>query len=47
MQRPSAGVLEKVAEEVAIEAGEDEPLRTPRRAGDDVDILGAQALLAD
>ena len=47
MHRPSAGLLEEFAEEVTIEAGEDEPLRAPRRAGHDVDILGAEALLAD
>ena len=47
MHWPSAGLLEEFAEEVAIEPGENEPLCAPRRAGDDVDILGTQALLAD
>ena len=47
MHRPSAGLLEEFAEEVAIEAGEHEPLRAARGAGDDIDILGAKALLAD
>ena len=47
MHRPSAGLLQELAKEIAIEASEDEPLRTPRRAGDDVDVLWAEALLAN
>ena len=47
MHWPSAGLVEEFAEEVAIESGEDEPLRTPRCAGDDIDVLGAQALSLD
>src|SRR5512138_2664430 len=39
MHRPLARALEEFAEQVAVEAGEHEPLRATRRAGDDVDVL--------
>ena len=42
-----AGLLEQLAEQVAIEPGDREPLRTARRSRNDVDILGAQAALTD
>ena len=47
MHRPSAGLLEEFAEEVSIETGEDEPFRAAGGAGDDINVLGAEALFAD
>jgi hypothetical protein len=47
MHRPRPRLLEQLAEQVAIEPRDREPLGTPRRSGNDIDILGAQAALTD
>lgn len=47
MQRPRARGAEELAEEVAIEPGEREPLRAARRGGHDVHVLGAEPALAN
>ena len=50
MQRARARALgrrpEQLAEQVAVEPREGEPLRAAGGAGDDVDILGAEPALA-
>jgi hypothetical protein len=47
MQRARARLPEELAEQVAVEPREREPLRAPGRPGDDVDVLGAEPALAD
>src|SRR6185436_11486650 len=47
MHRPGARLLEELAEQEPVEPTEDEPLGAPRCAGDDIDVLGPKAALAD
>ena len=47
MQWPVPWRVEEFAEEVAIEPGDREPFRATRRAGQDIDILGAEPAFAD
>ena len=47
MQGPLARLLEKLTKEKAVESAQREPLGAPRGSRDDVDILGAQAMLPD
>ena len=46
MHGPLAGVLEKFAEEIAIESSQREPFCTARRGRDDVDILRTKTSFA-
>jgi hypothetical protein len=45
MHGSHAGLLEELAEEVSVEASEDEPLRAARGCGNDVDVLRSKASL--
>ena len=47
MQRARTRAPKELAEEEVIEPGEREPLRAPRRGGDDVHVLGAEPALAN
>src|SRR3954447_25223970 len=47
MHRPRPRLLQQLAEEVAVEPRDGEPLRAARRPRDDVDVLGPQPAFAD
>jgi hypothetical protein len=47
MKRTCPRLPQQLAEHEAVDAAEDEPLGSPRGAGDDVDIIAAQSPLAN
>jgi len=47
MHRSLSRLRQKLAEEIAVETGEDEPFGSSGRAGNDVDVLGPEPAGAD
>jgi hypothetical protein len=47
MERAPAWLLQELAKQVAIEPREHEPLRAAGRAGDDIDVFGAEPTVAN
>jgi hypothetical protein len=47
MHRSLSRLCQKLAEEIAVKTGEDEPLGSSRRAGNDVDVLSPEPTSTD